>query len=165
MRRVIPGVSLQLSHRFDSQELEAIGRNSHFAHLPKKWLDLRKQIEESKPRPSRPAQSTRKLRSKRFLTREDTADIARRYEVGETTQQIGTGYGISKARVATVLRGQGVTMRRKGLTTEQVTEAAALYDAGQSLAQLGLRFGVSHTTVRVSLKEQGVQMRQRRGWC
>jgi hypothetical protein len=49
-----------------------------------------------------------------------------RYEAGETTQQIGARYGISKTRVATVLREQGITIRRQGLNNEQVSEAAML---------------------------------------
>ena len=57
-----------------------------------------------------------KIRSKSFLTPDDAADITARYEAGETTQQIGTRYSISKTRVATVLREQGVSIRRQGLT-------------------------------------------------
>jgi transcriptional regulator of aromatic amino acid metabolism len=86
-----------------------------------------------------------------------------RYQAGETTQQVGTRYGISKTRVATILREQGVTVRRQGLTDEQVTEAATLYVSGKSLAWLGTRFGVSHTTVAVVLRHRGVQLRPRRG--
>jgi hypothetical protein len=92
-----------------------------------------------------------KTRSKRFLTPQDIADIVARYEAGDTTQQIGTLYGISKTRVATVLRDQGITIRRQGLTNEQVREAAKLYVSGKSLGWLAARFGVSHTTIAVFL--------------
>jgi transcriptional regulator of aromatic amino acid metabolism len=109
-------------------------------------------------------QDNPKSRSKRFLITKDIADIRRRYEAGETTQQIGTRYGISKTRVATMLREQGVTIRRQGLTDEQVSEAAILYAAGKSLAWLGTRFDVSHTTVAVALRRRGVQLRMRPGW-
>ncbi|GAC1637232.1 MAG: hypothetical protein NVS4B6_06440 [Mycobacterium sp.] len=88
-----------------------------------------------------------------------------RYEAGGTTQQIGTLYGISKTRVATVLREQGITNRRQGLTGKQVTEAAKLYTTGKSLAWLGVRFAVSHTTIAAKLRAQGVQLRPRPGWC
>jgi uncharacterized protein (DUF433 family) len=37
------------------------------------------------------------------VTTENVADIVARYEAGETTQQIGTRYGISKTRVANLL--------------------------------------------------------------
>jgi hypothetical protein len=75
--------------------------------------------------------------------------IVHKYEVGETTQRIGNHYGISKTRVAIVLRKQGITMRRQGLTDDQVDEAVGLYSTGKSLAWIGtsptqpspLRFG------------------------
>jgi hypothetical protein len=54
-----------------------------------------------------------KPRSKRFITARDVSDLVRRYKAGETTQQIGKHYGISKTRVATVLREQGVAIRRQ----------------------------------------------------
>jgi DNA-binding CsgD family transcriptional regulator len=83
---------------------------------------------------------------------------------GQTTQQVGTRYGISKTRVATILREQGVTIRRQGLTDEQKREAAELYVGGKSLAWIGTRFGVSHTTIAAVLRQQGVQLRPRPGW-
>src|SRR5262249_47373798 len=95
---------------------------------------------------------------------QDIADIAARYKAGETTQQAGTRYGISKTRVATVLREQGITIRCQGLTGEQGREAAEFYTAGKSLAWLGARFRVSHTTVAAVLRKQGVQLRPRPGW-
>ena len=86
------------------------------------------------------------------------------YEVGDTTEQIRDRYGISKARVATVLRERGVTLRRQGLMNEQVNEAAELYAAGRSLAWLGSRYDVSHTTIAYALRRQGVPLRPRPGW-
>ena len=144
--------------------MEAIGRNSNLAHLSNKWSDLRIRIGESLPRQTLLYQDKPKIRSKRFLRPEDTADIVARYEAGETTQQIGTRYGISKTRVATVLREQGITIRRQGLTEGQARDAATLYVSGKSLASLGTRFGVSHTTIAAVLRQQGVQLRPRPGW-
>jgi hypothetical protein len=144
--------------------VEAIGRNSNLGHLRKKWLDLRRRINESPRRPPQLSQDVRKPRSTRFLTAQDVADIVHRYKAGETTQQIRNRYGISKTRVATVLREQGVTIRRQGLSDEQVRAAATLYVAGKSLASLGIRFGVSHTTIAAELRRQGVELRQRPGW-
>jgi DNA invertase Pin-like site-specific DNA recombinase len=100
----------------------------------------------------------------RSLTADDVTDIIHRYEASETTQQIGTRYGISKTRVATVLREQGITIRRQGLNNEQVTQAATLYVAGNSLAWLAARYGVSPTTIATTLRRQGIQLRPRPGW-
>jgi AraC-like DNA-binding protein len=141
--------------------VEAIGRNSNLAHLCKRWADLRKHISES---PQRPATSGTPPRSKRFLVPTDIDDIVHRYDAGETTEQIGANYGISKTRVARVLREQGVTIRRQGLTEGRLTEAADLYAAGRSLAWLGARYGISPTTVAAALRRQRMQLRTRAGW-
>jgi hypothetical protein len=144
--------------------VEAIGRNSNLGHLCKNWADLRKRISESPPRSPLSRRNKPKPRLKRFLNAQDLTDIAARYESGETTQQVGTRYCISKSRVTNILREQGVTIRRQGLNDERIREAATLYAAGRSLAWLGARYGVSHTTVAVALRRQGMQLRPRPGW-
>lgn len=144
--------------------VEAIGRTSNLLFVNEKWTDLQKRIAESPPRPHLSGQDVPKSRAKRFLSSQDISDIVRRYRAGETTQQVGTRYGISKTRIATILREQDVTIRRQGLTTEQASKAAALYAAGKSLASIGAKFNVSHTTVAVALRQQGVQLRGRPGW-
>jgi hypothetical protein len=147
-----------------SRRVEAIGRNSNFAHVSKKWSDLRKQIAQSPPRPPLSVKDAPKPRSKRFLSAQDIADIVTWYQAGETTQQVGTRYGISKTRVATLLRQEGITIRRQGLTNEQVSEATDFYAAGESLAWIGARYDVSHTTVAAAFRRQGVQVRVRPGF-
>jgi hypothetical protein len=144
--------------------VEAIGTYSNTGHLCKEWADLRKCITESSTRAPLLHENDQKPRSKHFLTAQDITEIVHKYEAGDTTQQIGTHYGISKTRVAAVLRGQGVTLRRRGLTDEQVAEAAMHYDDGKSLSWLGARYEVSHTTVAAALRRQGIQLRPRRGW-
>lgn len=144
--------------------VEAIGTYSNRGHLCKKWADLRKSIAGSSLRPPLSHQAGPKLRSKRFLTVADLADIVARYQASETTQAIGTLYGISKTRVATILREQDISLRRQGLTDEQAKEVAILYTDGQSLARLGVRFGVSHSTIAAVLRQQRVQLRPRPGW-
>lgn len=145
--------------------MELVGSYSNLGHLSKKWSELRKCIMASSPHPPLSHADNPKPRSKRYLTSADLAGIAQRYEAGDTTQQIGARYGISKTRVAVVLRRQNIVIRRQGLTDEQVAEAATLYAAGKSLAWLGTRFGASHTTVAVALRRHGVQLRPRPGWA
>ena len=77
--------------------------------------------------------------SKRFLAAADVDDIVRRYGASDTTGQIGAVYGISKTRVATVLRDQGIAIRRQGLTEDQIDEAVRLYSAGQIVGVYRLR--------------------------
>ena len=144
--------------------VEAIGTYSNRGHLREKFADLRKRVNESPSRPPLLRHDGSPSRSKRFLTADDVANIVQKYESGDTTQQIGTCCGVSKTRVATVLREQGITIRRQGLTSEQVSEAAKLYAVGHSLAWLGARYGASHTTVATALRRQGIQLRPRPGW-
>lgn len=144
--------------------MEAIGTYSNLASLREKYTDLRKRVLEAPPRPPLLSSQAPPPRTKRFLTESAATDFAQRYEAGETTRQIGTRYGISKTHVATILREQGITIRRQGLTDEQVAEAAMLYVGGKSLSWLGVRFNVSHTTVATALRRQGIQLRPRPGW-
>ena len=144
--------------------MEAIGRNSNLAHLSKTLPDLRERINRSTPRLPPLYQDESKTRSKRHLSTQDIIDITVRYRAGETTHQIATGLGISKTRVATILREKGIVIRRQGLTDDQAREAGKLYAAGRSLAWLGARFGVSHTTVAAELRKQGINLRPRPGW-
>jgi hypothetical protein len=144
--------------------VEAIGTYSNKTSLREKWADLRKHVQDAPCRPPLLSNDRPLPRSKRFLTADDLDDIVQKYEAGETTQQIGNRYGISKTRVATILREQGVIIRRQGLTDEQITEAAMHYVAGRSLAWLGARYGVSHATVATALRRQSIQLRARPGW-
>jgi hypothetical protein len=131
---------------------------------PGKFADLRKRIQEAPERSPLLRDNGPPPRSKRFLTADDLTDIATGYEAGATTNHIASRYSISKTRVATVLREQGITIRRQGLTNEQVSEATNFYGAGRSLAWLGDRYDVSHTTVATALRRQGIQLRPRPGW-
>ena len=99
------------------------------------------------------------------MSTEDLADVAASYEAGDTTNQIASRYGISKTRVSTILRKQGVAIRRQGLTDEQTNEAATFYAAGRSLAWLAARYDVSHTTVARALRRRDVTLRPRPGWA
>ena len=143
--------------------MEAIGTYSNRGHLCEKFADLRKRVKESPPRPPLLRSDGPLPRSKRFLNADDLAHIVQRYESGDTTQEIGTRYGISKTRVASILHEQGITIRRQGLTDRQVNEAAHFYSAGRSLAWLANRYGVSPMTVSMAFRRHGVQLRPRRG--
>lgn len=132
--------------------------------MSRKWHDLQERITSSPHRSPQTDSDTPPSRSRRFLTAEDTAEIVQTYVAGQSTQRIGSHYGMSKTRVAAILREQGVALRRQGLTDEQVSEAAQLYEAGKSLATLGAHFGVSHATIANVLKKRGTRMRPRPGW-
>ncbi|MDT5292517.1 MAG: hypothetical protein QOF88_7406 [Mycobacterium sp.] len=152
------------SVRAGCPKVEAIGTYSNSGQLRERLAELRRRMTESPSRSPLLRHDGPPHRSKRFLTTEDIEDIVQKYESGCTTHQIGTCYGVSKTRVATVLRKQGITIRRQGLTYEQVSEAARLYITGRSLAWLGVRYDVSHTAVANALRRQGIPLRPRPGW-
>ena len=143
--------------------MDHIGIYSKQSDLCKKWSDLRKLIQQATTRSPLLCQDGPLPRLKRYLSTNDLADIAQRYESGSTTKQIATDCGISKTRVATVLREQGVTIRRQGLDAEQIDEAVRLYAGGMSLAQIGEYLGVDHGTVWRQLRKRGVKMRDTHG--
>lgn len=145
--------------------VEAIGTYSNRGHLREKFADLRQRINGSPSRPPLLRHDGLPPRTKRFLSADDIDDILQNYESGDTTEQIGNRYSISKTRVATVLREQGIAIRRQGLTQEQVRKAAGLYAKGRSTAWLGARYNVSHTTVAAALRRKGIQLRPRPGWA
>jgi hypothetical protein len=71
---------------------------------------------------------------------------------------------LAKRTISSLLRINGVTIRRQGLTDEQTTEAAELYIAGRSLAWIADHFGgLSPTTVARALRRQQVPLRPRPG--
>jgi DNA-binding CsgD family transcriptional regulator len=144
-----------------SNLVEAIGAYSNKVSLSKYYAELRKRIQEAPPRP-RP--SGPPPRSKRFIRTDDLTDIITEYEAGATTKHIANRYGISKTRVATLLREHDVNLRRQGLTDEQVSEATDFYTAGRSLAGIAARFDVSPMTVAAALRRQGIPLRPRPGW-
>ena len=67
------------------------------------WDDLRKRVNESPTRRPLPHHDDPKRRTKCFLTTDDVTDILQRYEAGETTQQVGTRYGV-------IRQGDGTTV-------------------------------------------------------
>lgn len=119
--------------------VEAIRSNSKLEQTSRKWHELQERIRSSPHRSPQTDPDNTSPRSRRFLTATDTAEIVQAYEACHSTQRIGSRYGMSKARVATILREQDVPLRRQGLTDEQVSEAAKLYDDGRSLARRPLR--------------------------
>jgi hypothetical protein len=92
------------------KRVEAIGRNSNLADIPRKWSDLRERVKAFPLNHLQWIKETRRsVRNDSPLKPQDIVDIMTQYEASDTTQQIGTRYGISKTRVATILREQGVT--------------------------------------------------------
>ncbi|WP_448238434.1 hypothetical protein [Microbacterium paulum] len=107
--------------------------------------------EKFKPRVKRPC--TR-------LNEGQRAEVAERYEAGETTTQLAKVYGVAKSTIIGILREKRVVVRRQPLTPDQVNEAARLYESGLSLSQVAKQLSVNQETMRVAIMKAGVLLRE-----
>lgn len=98
----------------------------------------------------------------RMSEAERNADIARRYESGDTLKTISIAYNMTGERVRQILDAQGV-QRRHGydLSLETRTILAQRYQAGDTVSMLVEAFAISHGVVYRVLWSQGVPMRSR----
>lgn len=94
------------------------------------------------------------------LSDETRAEVAIRYEAGDTTTQLAKDYGVAKSRIISILRTKNVVVRRQPLRPEQVSKAARLYDSGLSLSQVASQLDVNQETMRVAISKAGVALRE-----
>lgn len=109
---------------------------------------------------SRPEVQPRVKRSWNRLSDEVRDEVAVRYEAGDTTTQLASGYGVAKSTVLGILRAKNVVVRRQPLTVDQVHEAADMYQSGLSLSQVAKRLDVNQETMRVAIIRAGVALRE-----
>ena len=121
--------------------------------------DLRKRLQALAVRPPKPAQVGRTRALKRRVGREEIDQIVTKYRSGISTNQLMAEHHIAKRTISTLLRANGVVLRRQGLSHEQTREAADLYTAGRSLAGIADHFGgISPTTVARVLHRQSITL-------
>lgn len=110
----------------------------------------------ARPRGTRVRQRTQV--SERDLTVAET-----RYEAGATLREIASDMGVSRERLASLLRSRGVKLRRSTPLDAEVDEMVCRYATGESLERIGTRLGYSAGTVRNWLLAKGVSMRDSHG--
>jgi uncharacterized protein (DUF433 family) len=99
-------------------------------------------------------------------------EAVRRYNAGESTQQIADDFGATPSGVRLALRRAGVAMRttaeirrgtegKRALSEEQAAEAARLYLSGLSSDAVAKHFGISQHAVLNTLRRLEVPMRRR----
>jgi hypothetical protein len=93
------------------------------------------------------------------LAAPELADLITGYRQGATVKELGHRFGIHRVTVTSLLRKQGVKLRRTGLTLDELVAASGLYSDGWSLAKLGTKFEVDATTAWRALVAAGVEMR------
>jgi len=109
--------------------------------------------------PARPRAGRSAPRRLVRLIEEQVRELVKEYQAGATTYELAAKFGIGREKVSTILKQQGVTMRRQGLSPEQVDTAVRLYEQGWSLAKIGEKYHVNDTTVLTRLRERGVKTR------
>ena len=97
--------------------------------------------------------------SHRSISSETLDTVERRYHDGETLRAIANDVGLSRHRLASLLRGRGVRIRGASPSPAEVREMARRYRAGESLERVGGRLGFSAGTIRNHLLASGVTLR------
>ena len=98
------------------------------------------------------------------LNSEQEAEVCRRYEEGESTNELGKAFGVYPGTIGKILERNGVARRSNreahgGLDPEQAAEVCSRYEEGENTIQLGKAFGVSSVTIRNILDRNGVTRR------
>lgn len=86
-----------------------------------------------------------------------------RYADGAKLRDLAPDLGVSRVRLAQLLRQRGVPIRKASPTPDEVKEMARRYEFGESLEQIGERLGFNGGTVRNHLTACGVAMRDAHG--
>ena len=99
----------------------------------------------------------------RRVTGEALEAAVTRYRAGETLRAIATDVGLSRHRLAALLRDRGVRIRRATPSAAEVRDMVQRYANGESLERVGERQGFSAGTVRNHLIAAGVALRDPQG--
>jgi DNA-binding NarL/FixJ family response regulator len=102
------------------------------------------------------------------LTDEQESDVCSRYANGESTYEIGRGYGVSNATVSAILHRNSVQPRgpkeaKGGLSSERELEVCSRYKAGETSKELEKAYGVTDSTICNILRRNGIETRGNAG--
>lgn len=110
------------------------------------------------PRPEAP-----RVRQQARISEEALVLAEARYANGETLREIVQDLGVSRQRLASLLRARGVRLRRTTPSSKEVKEMTRRYAEGESLERVGTRLGYSAGTVRNYLLAEGARLRDSHG--
>lgn len=100
----------------------------------------------------------------RTRVRDDALALAEaRYKAGATLRDLAADLGLSRPRLASLLRARGLRLRRRSPVADEVAEMERRYLAGDSLGRVGSQLGFSAATVPTWLLAEGVAMRDAHG--
>lgn len=109
---------------------------------------------------SRNVLKVRVVRMRRRLSPESVSRLVERYEAGENTPVLSQEFGISRSSLCTLLRSEGVALRRRPLDADVRQRAESLYAQGSSIRLVASTVGYSYGTVRRTLRDAGVPIRK-----
>ena len=104
-----------------------------------------------------------RARSCRRVAEDALATAEARYAAGASLREVAADLGVSRPRLASLLRSRGVKLRRQSPSAGDVAEMKRRYVAGDSLERVGTQLGFSAGTVRAWLLAEGVTMRDTHG--
>lgn len=123
------------------------------------------------PQPDDAATSLpRKGGRQRAFTPEQTAELVRRYQAGESTTSLAEAYDSNHGTIWRTLTREGVKLRQQGpptgsrrpaFTSEQETDVVRRYRLGESMESIAASHNTYATTVRRALVRNGVTLRPR----
>lgn len=96
---------------------------------------------------------------RRRLSSETIVEVVQRYQAGQHTTALSKEYGISKSGLISLLRSEGVTLRRRPLSKAATERAVRLYKHGLTIQQVADRVDSSYGTIRNMLHREGVRVR------
>lgn len=129
--------------------------------LPRTPVELRTLADSEGERTVIARPQTHKLGQR--LGEERCAEIAERYEAGETAQALADEFDVARSALVNLLRSRNIVVRRRALTEKQIKGLRRAYEAGATIAALETETGVPHGTIQRALKSAGVEMRPRGG--
>jgi len=97
------------------------------------------------------------------LTEQQRCEIVELYRGGDSTEEIGHAYGVSKTAVNSLLRREGVVVRKPGkatgLSATQEREAVARYVKGEGSYEIASSLGVDNDTILGLVRRAGKKVR------
>lgn len=99
---------------------------------------------------------------RRRFTEEEIQELAARYRAGETISSLSRDLAVSRKALRSLLKAEGVSLRRRGMSQADADRAVQLYESGMTIAQVTEQVGYSYGVVNRMLHKRGVNVRPRR---
>lgn len=115
---------------------------------PQQLAELAQMARKLKQRDVVPIAVPSKARLRRRLSPERVATIVQRYQAGEHSTVLSKEYGVSKSSLISLLRSEGVALRRQPMSPAAKQEAIRLYEQGLTIRQVADRVGSSYGSTR-----------------